>query len=158
ELEQRPTDELISILREGDAGEWRPEVFDVVASILRSRGLSPDEVRALGPEPVAVLESQPSVTVARFFSPAPAHLARLALEEAGVRAWVADEAAGTMYGVGIGARLQVRPGDAAAAREVLGGGPVSAEGMPAELAEPPCPACGSANVVSEAWFSEEAEN
>jgi hypothetical protein len=151
ELEQRSTAELVSILRNRDEEEWRPEVFDVVASILTARGVSPESVRAMGPEGVDVLESAPTVTIARFFSPAEAHAARMALEEARIPAWVADEAGGTLYGAGIGARLQVRLEDADAARELLAEAPVSAAGLPPELAEPPCPACGSRNVTSEAW-------
>jgi hypothetical protein len=94
------------------------------------------------------------VTIANFFSPAEAHASRMALEEAGIAAWVADEAGGTMYGVGIGARLQVRAKDEAAARAVLSAAPASAEGLPPDLAEPPCPACGSRNVTPEAWLDE----
>jgi len=154
ELEQRSTDELISILRNRDEDEWRPEVFDVVATVLKDRGVSPDDVIAMGPEGVDVVESEPTTTIATFFSPAEAHALRMALEEAGIAAWVMDEAGGTMYGVGIGARLQVRVKDADAAREVLSSTPVSAEGLPPEFAEPPCPACGSRNVAPEAWLDE----
>jgi putative signal transducing protein len=150
ELEEKPTAELVSILRNRDEEEWRPEVFDVVASILTARGVSPGAVIDMGPEGVDVVESAPTVTVARFFTPAECHAARMALEEAGIPAWVADEEGGTLYGAGIGARLQVRLEDRDAAREVLAEAPVSAEGLPAELAEPPCPACGSKNVASEA--------
>ena len=74
----------------------------------------------------------------------------MALEDAGIAAWVADEAGGTLYGVGIGARLQVRVEDADAARQFLSATPVSAEALPPDIAEPPCPACGSRNVASEA--------
>jgi hypothetical protein len=154
ELEQRSTAELISILRNRDQEEWRPEVFDVVASVLKARGVSPEDVSAMGPEGIDVVESEPTVTVARFFSPAEGHAARMALEEAAIPAWLIDEAGGTMYGVGIGTRLQVRLEDADVAREILSGAPVSAESLPPELAEPPCPACGSRNVSSEAWVDE----
>jgi hypothetical protein len=154
ELEQRSSEELISILRNRDEGEWRPDVFEVVALVLKDRGLSPEEVIAMGPEGVDVVESEPIVTIAKFFSPAEAHISRMALEEAGIAAWVADEAGGTMYGVGIGARLQVRVKDEGAARQVLSVAPVSGEGLPPDLAEPPCPACGSRNVASEAWVDD----
>lgn len=78
EFEQRTTEELISILRNRDEDEWRPEVFEIVASVLRDRGISPDEVVAMGPEGVDVVESEPTVTIAHFFSPAEAHAARMA--------------------------------------------------------------------------------
>ena len=155
ELEQRSSEELISILRNRDEGEWRPDVFEVVAFALKDRGVSPEEVIAMGPEGVDVVESEPIVTIARFFSPAEAHTARMPLEEAGIAAWVADEAGGTMYGIGIGARLQVRVKDESAARQVLSVAPASGEGLPPDLAEPPCPACGSRNVAPEAWLDEE---
>lgn len=154
ELEQRSTDELISILRNRDEEEWRPEVFDLVAVVLKDRGVSPEDVTAMGPEGVDVVESEPTVTIATFFSPAEGHASRMALEEAGIPAWIMDEAGGTMYGVGVGVRLQVRVKEADAAREVLSSTPCSAEGLPPEFGEPPCPACGSRNVAPEAWLDE----
>jgi len=152
-LEQKTTDELASILRNRDEEQWRLAVFDVVASILRDRGLSPEEVAAMGPEGRDVVESEPTVTIGRFFSPPEAHASRMALEEGGITAWVTDEAGGTMYGFGIGVRLQVRTSDVAAAQELLG--QLTADGVPPEIAEPPCPACGSRNVTSEAWLESE---
>jgi hypothetical protein len=154
EFEQRSSEELMSILRNRDEEEWRPEVFEIVTLVLKGRGVSPEEVIAMGPEGVDVDESEPTVTIVNFFSPVEAHASRMALEEAGIAAWVADEAGGTMYGVGIGARLQVRAKDADAARGVLSAAPVSAEDIPPDLAEPPCPACGSRKVTPEAWLDE----
>lgn len=154
EFEQRSTAELVSILRNRDEEEWRPEVFDVVASLLKARGISREAVAAMGPEGTDVVESEPTATIATFFSPAEGHATRMALEEGGIAAWVTDEAAGTMYGAGIGARLQVRVKDIDAARELLSGAQRSADGLPPDLAEPPCPACGSRNVVSEAWVAQ----
>jgi len=154
QLERLSTDELISILRNRDEDEWRPQVFDVVASILASRGVSPRDVEAMGPEGRDVTESAPTVTIATFFSPAEAHASRMALEEAGIAAWVVDEAVGTMYGVGVGTRLQVRASDDAAARAILASPPAPADGLPRELSDPVCPACGSRNVAPEAWLDE----
>jgi hypothetical protein len=140
-MEGLTTEELASILRNRDEQEWRPEAFDIVASILRERGVSPDELAALGPEGVQVPEDQPLVTVGRYFSPHEAHSLRMALEEANLRAWVSDESGGTMFGVGIGTRLQVRAEDEAAARAVLEAAAIPASGG-APLAEQPCPRCG----------------
>jgi hypothetical protein len=137
ELEQRPTEELISILRNHDLDEWQPEVFPVVAALLEMRGLSPAEVAALGPEGSDVVEGQELATLARYFSPVEAHAHRMALEEAGIKAWVLDEDLGTMYGVGIGPRLQVRLEDLAAAREVLDSAPAPASAFPADLKDLP---------------------
>jgi hypothetical protein len=152
ELEQRPTEELVSILRNRDEEEWRPAVFEIVASILDARGVSSGQVAALGPEGVDVVESRPLVTVARFFSPAEAHTARMALESAGLHAWVADENLGSSYGLGVGARLQVWDAEVDAARAVLAQEPATADDLPPDLAEPACPACGSRRVAPEAWI------
>jgi hypothetical protein len=103
-------------------------------------------------------ESERIVTVERFFSTAEAHAACMALENAGITANVADEFLGGMYGVAVGSRLQVRATDEAAAREVLGAMPASGEDLPAEIAEPPCPACGSRSVLPEAWVAESEDD
>lgn len=132
ELEQKSSDELISILRNRDEEEWRPEAFAIVADILRGRGVSPEEVAAMGPEGYDAVESAPTVTIGRFFSPAEAHALRMALEEAGIEAWVADEAGGTSFGVGVGARLQVRAADEEAAKQILEAAPVAPETPEAE--------------------------
>jgi hypothetical protein len=158
ELEGRSSEELISILRNRDEEEWQPEVFPVVAELLKARGVSPEEIAALGPEGVDAIEDQPLVTIARFFSPPEAHGARMALEEAGIPAWVADEVGGTFYGVGIGARVRVRAQDEAAAREVLAAGPVPGDALPEDLAEPPCPKCGSRAVAPENRWDESEDN
>ena len=119
ELDARPTEELVSILRNRDEQQWRPEVFEIVASILVTRGLSPADVVAMGPEGVDVVEGQPLVTIGRYFNPLEAHAHRMALEEASLPAWVSDESGGAMFGVGVGSRLQVRAQDEAAARAIL---------------------------------------
>jgi hypothetical protein len=116
-LEIRSTRELTSILRNRNDDEWRPEVFEIVASILASRGLSPVEISALGPEGGDVLESQPLITIGNYLTSFEAQTDRMALEAAGIPAWVTDEMAGTMYPNG--ARLQVRVGDEAAALALL---------------------------------------
>lgn len=145
-IEGRTTEELVSILRNRNEDEWRLEVFDLVASILATRGISPSKVSAMGPEGEDVVDGRPLATVARYFSPAEAQASRMALEASGVPAWVADESLGAVYGVGVGTRVQVRVEDEAAARAVLEGEPASAAALPAELAEPPCPQCGSKDV------------
>ena len=150
ELEERSTEELASILRNRDEDEWRPEAFEIVASILAARGASPAEIAAQGPDPVEVVEGRPLVTVGRYLNSVHAHAYRMALDAAGLQSWVADDAGGGMYGNVIGARLQVRAEDEAAAREVLAAGPVPASEMPAELAEAPCPSCGSQEVTQTA--------
>jgi hypothetical protein len=146
ELERRTTEELVSILRNRDEDEWQPEVFAVVAALLEARGLSATEVAAQGPEGSDVVEAQELATVGRYFSPVEAHAHRMALEEAGIKAWVLDEDLGTMYGVGVAPRLQVRSADQAMAREVLDSAPAPASAFPADPAAT-CPACGSKEVT-----------
>lgn len=141
ELEALTTEELASILRNRDEQEWRPEALDIVASILRERGVSPAGITALGPEGVDVPEDQHLVTLGRYFSPHDAHALRMALEEANLRAWVSEESGGAMFGVGIGSRLRVRAEDEAAARAVLQAAAIPESGGP-PLTEQPCPRCG----------------
>ena len=150
ELEERSTEELASILRNRDEDEWRPEAFDIVAAILSARGLSPAAITAEGPDEVEVVEGRPLVTVGRYLSSVHAHAHRMALDAAGLQSWVADDATGLIYGTVVGARLQVRAEDEAAAREALAAAPVPASEMPAELAEDPCPNCGSQEVTQTA--------
>jgi hypothetical protein len=132
ELEARPTEELVSILRNHDEQQWRAEVFEIVASILVTRGLSPADVVAMGPEGFDVVEGQPLVTIARYINPLEAQIHRMALEEADLAAWVSDESGGVMFGVGVGSRLQVRAEDEAAARAVLEAAAVPVSEPPAE--------------------------
>jgi hypothetical protein len=56
----------------------------------------------------------------------------MALEAAGLQAWVADEALGTAFTVAVGARLQVRVEDEAAAREILKSEPAPDSVLPDE--------------------------
>jgi hypothetical protein len=99
-------------------------------------------------------ENDRLVTIGRYFSTAEAHAHRLALEEAGIDACVLDDSVGAMYGVAIGARLQVRAADENAALEVLQADPVPGSELPEDLAEPPCPSCGSADVSQTAEIPE----
>jgi len=157
EMERLSTEELTSILRNRDVDEWRPEAFQAAAAILAERGVSPADVEKLGPEGFDVVEGEPTVTLETLTGPAHAQLLRMALEEAGIAAWVVDDNLGSMYGVGIGSRLQVRARDEAAAREILKSGAAPSDALPPELAEPACPACGSRNVLPETLPPGESE-
>jgi hypothetical protein len=147
-MADRSTAELISILRNRDKKEWRPEVFEIVASVLRQRNVSPDAVISLGPESVDIVEAEDLVTVERFFSPTDAHVHRAALEQAGLPAWVCDEVFGVVYGVG--ARLQVRAKDEAAARALLEAKQSPASAVHPECAKAPGLARGSSEVSQSA--------
>lgn len=59
------------------------------------------------------------VTVGVFPAPATANLARMALESAGITAFLQGENANSLIPVAFSARLQVRPQDEAAARALL---------------------------------------
>ena len=156
EMEGRSTPELVSILRNRDEEEWRPEVFQVVETILAGRGMSPDEITALGPEGADVVEARQVVTIGWYPAPWEAHSHRLALEASGLTAWVCDEVGGTMYAGGIGARLQVRVEDEEAARALLRDEQSPSVEMPPESADPPCPRCGSSDVTDTAETLEPA--
>jgi hypothetical protein len=99
-------------------------------------------------------ENDRLVTVGRYFNPTEAHTHRLALEEAGIDAVVVDESLGGMYGVAVGARLQVRAADDAAARAVLQAEPVPGSILPEAIAEAPCPNCGAGEVYPSAEIPE----
>ena len=59
------------------------------------------------------------VTVAEFPDPVTANMARMALDAAGITSFLQGENANYLIPVAFAARLQVRPEDEAAAREVL---------------------------------------
>jgi hypothetical protein len=154
ELAQRSTEDLAVILRDRDEEEWIPEVFGIVTSILETRGVSVADAVASAPVRAASGEDEGNpgddeqlAMVARFFSPAVAHACRMALEEAGIEAWVLDESAGASFGVGIGIEVRVRAQDLDAAHEILESAPAPASEMPPEVAEAPCPRCGSTQVT-----------
>ncbi len=99
----------------------------------RERGGLPEQ--ALDPDTplrrVDVPPDQRLVTVGRYLSPIEAHGCRMALEQAGLRAWVLEESTSASFGVGVGARLQVAAQDEPAARAILAAEQVdSAEVLP----------------------------
>jgi hypothetical protein len=123
-LEQKSSDELTTILRNRDEDEWRPEAFEMVAAILKDRGFSPGEIAAMGPEGYDAVEGAPT-TIGTFVNEGEAQALRMALEEAGIAAWVVDEARG--QALVAEARLQVRAADAEAARQILEAAQVTSE-------------------------------
>jgi hypothetical protein len=99
-------------------------------------------------------EDDELTTVGHYFSAAAAHADRMALEEAGIDSCVLDETTASMYGVAIGARLQVRAADREAALAALQEPTVPGSALPQELAEPACPTCGSREVSQAAEIPE----
>lgn len=75
-----------------------------------------DEV--MGTQPVLYSDEE-MVTVAEFPDPATAHVARMALESAGIGVFLQGENANNLLPIAFGARVLVRPADEARARAVL---------------------------------------
>jgi DNA-directed RNA polymerase subunit M/transcription elongation factor TFIIS len=151
-MELLTDDELIEILQEHDEDQWRPEVFDIIASILSSRGGSsarpPEgEEEIITEEP----EAEDLSIVAEYLDPVDAKADRKTLEDAGIRTWlIRKHDAGSAREEGI--KLEVRDEDMAAAMRTLEREfePVPSSDLPPEIAEPPCPKCGSRKVTEEA--------
>lgn len=146
--------ELSAILRERDYEQWRPEVFDIVASILKERGVSPDQGtddEEDVPDDVAGLSL---VVVGTYSSHQDAEADRLALEERGLRAWVFNEDSPLDADSAGSIRLGVFPHDLTKAIAVLNSEPVSSSHLPDNIAEPPCPKCGSGNTSEQAEIVE----
>jgi DNA-directed RNA polymerase subunit M/transcription elongation factor TFIIS len=146
-------EELVTILRERDEEQWRTEVFDIVASILNGRGISPDK----NSEPEEEIPDVPAnlnlATVATYTDNIDVETDRLALEAKGLKTWVFNQYSALKAGVLYSVQLQVREEDFRAAMRILElepSEPVPSSDLPAEIAEPPCPKCGSRKVMEEA--------
>jgi len=153
-LEMLADDELVSILQARDEEEWRPEVFDIVASILSSRGIAPAKATEPEGEGADEAEFSPLVTLAYYFSRDIANTERLALEAAGVKAWISDEYSHVEDGYHFGVRLQVREADFDEAMRILKSDAALSSELPPEIAEPACPKCGSRQVTEVAETAE----
>jgi DNA-directed RNA polymerase subunit M/transcription elongation factor TFIIS len=125
-----------------------------VSSILRERGVSPDKDTGYEEDILDGTAGLDLVTVANYFSNIDAETDRQALEAKGLKAWIFNEDAASMEGFRPGVRLQVRSEDFAAAMEILEPEPVPSSDLPAEIAEPPCPKCGSRQVTEGAEIPE----
>jgi hypothetical protein len=121
-LESLPTSELLDALRGGDSAELRPEVAPIAEEILRARGV--DVAAAIESLDAAdtYVDFQALTTIATFGLAVDAHLCHMALEEAGIRAWIFnDNLAGVHVplAMAVGISVRVQPEQAEAAREVL---------------------------------------
>lgn len=146
-------EELGSILQQRDYSEWRPEVFDLARSILNQRGIAPGALpseEASAGASLEVPERLELVTVASYTSYLDAETDRLALENKGLKVWIFDEYSPLAEGMNPGMRLQVCAEDVAAAMETLNAEPIPSSEIPDEIAEPPCPKCGSRKVLERA--------
>ena len=145
-------EKLLSILRDQNADEWRPEVFGIVASILRDRGISPSlasdhESDREGEVPTEGAVHIPDlVAVASYLDGLDAETDRSRLGERGLRAWIFDGDMPSESSV----ELRVLPDDVAAALAILQSDPLAVAELPPETAEPPCPQCGDGDVIGDA--------
>lgn len=143
--------ELSSILRKRDYDQWRPEVFDIVAAILKERGVSP----GTDTEDESDVVIGPGLeVVASYFNQSDAEADRLALEERGLRAWIFHLESPLDVGSAGSIQLGVFPHDLTKAIAVLNAEPVSSSHLPDDIAEPPCPKCGSAHTTEQAEIVE----
>ncbi len=155
QLDMYSDERLIEILQDRDSGEWRPEVYEIVAAILESRGVSTGALLAQAAEdaevnPDELFEVLPEAlfTVAEYLDPLEADADRVALEQGGLRAWVKGKDIDAAEG--IISKLQVRREDWPAAMDILHAPPVRASDLPPELAGLQCPKCGSSDVEEKA--------
>jgi hypothetical protein len=92
-------------------------------------------------EESAAYPAEGLVTVAEFAEPVSANMARMALDAAGITSFLQGENANSLIPPAFASRLQVRPEDEAAAREVLAGPIEAPETMEdvtaAEMADEP---------------------
>jgi len=144
-LNDMPTGELVEILQGHDLEQWRPEVFPLVEAILRERHVDVAAVKMSVPHPVEdETEFESLESVESFSAVLPANLCRMALQEAGIEAWLSTEhLAGVAPPLGftLGVDVLVRPASAAAARAVIAS---LQDGTAAIPEEPePCPRCQS---------------
>jgi hypothetical protein len=157
QLELLKDEELVSILQDHDVEQWQPEVFDIVAVILRERGVSPGEDSRQPAHKEDRLDEAAGldlVTLAGYSSYIDAETDQLALEAEGLQAWIFNEHAPLSGAILPGAQLQVRAKDLAAAMSILESTPVPSSDLPDEIAEPPCPKCGSREVTESAEIVE----
>ena len=153
QIELLNDDELITIYREHDEEQWRPEVFDIVGSILRERGVLPSRLSADEEDGSDETEGMDLITVANYYSSLDAETDRAALEAKGMKAWIANKKTSAVEGVP-GVELRVLAEDLVAAMAILESEPAPSTDLPAEIAEPPCPRCGSRKVTEEAEVME----
>lgn len=96
-FDSKATEELIEILRARDEETWRPEVFPMVESILRDRGVEPPPPDVHVPD-----ETEPGEPVAlcALTDPALIPVAKSLLEDAGIEYFIRDEGGQNLFAWG----------------------------------------------------------
>ena len=164
QLDLLKDEELHLILREHDDEQWRPEVFDIVASILSERGVSPAAGLEHSGHERDMEDAIPEAylaTVAGYFNQSDAEEDLLVLENEGLRAWIFNEVTSPGEGPADNVQLKVLKEDLKSAMAILDpesaaptDSPASSSYLPDEIAEPPCPKCGSRQVTEGAEIVE----
>jgi DNA-directed RNA polymerase subunit M/transcription elongation factor TFIIS len=159
QLSLLPDEELVSIFREHNEEQWRPEVFDIVGSILSERGITPSDDMGMDEEELFLDKTADLdlVTVGDYDNYLDAETDRLALETKGLKVWIFNKST-SMQGFGSGGQLRVLPEDLAKAKAILEAEAVPSSDLPDEIAEPPCPQCGSRNVTEQDETMESSPN
>jgi DNA-directed RNA polymerase subunit RPC12/RpoP len=149
QLSLLPDDELLDIWEAHDEEQWRPEAFDIIRSILLARGISPDKKKAEPEYDDADLDAAAFATLAsvgHYNSPSDALTDQMALEGNGIKSWNSSQFSGITKASGM--ELRVRREDYETAMQIIGSpAPVLSSDLPEDIAEPPCPKCGSRNVM-----------
>jgi hypothetical protein len=157
QMERLENKELISILLEHDENQWKPEVFEIVGTILSERGVAADKQPQYATGDRDILdetEGMNLITVAEYFNYLDAETDRLTLEGEGLSAWVFNEEDPLAEGIPPGVQLKVRAEDWKAAMERLAAEMAPSTDLPDDIAEPPCPRCGSRKVAESAEIVE----
>jgi hypothetical protein len=121
-MELLNNEELISILLKHDENQWRPEVFDIVETILSERGLSGGKELSytVGAEnSFDETEGLNLITLAEYVSHLDAEADRMILESEGVKAWIFEDDAPPVEGVPPTVQLKVCAEDWKAAMDRL---------------------------------------
>jgi hypothetical protein len=150
QLDLLPDEELVEILREHDMEQWRPEVFDIVSSILNKRGVSAGKDSEPEEDILDKAANLDIVTVASYINDSDAETDRQALEAKGLKAWVVNQDGSLEADPSAPVHLQVCKEDIKAAMQILEielSEPAPSSDLPPDIAEPPCPKCGSRKVM-----------
>jgi putative signal transducing protein len=101
-LDAMATAALVEVLKRQDLDEWRPEVFPVVESILRDRGVDVAELKASAERDRAAAraDDRTFVRVMELPDPGALAIAKSLLQEAGVDFFIKNEETQALFGWG----------------------------------------------------------
>jgi len=101
-LEAMATADLVEALKRWDLNEWRPEVFPIVESILRARGVDVAALKASAERDRAAAreDDRTFVRVMELPDPGALAIAKSLLQEAGVDFFIKNEETQALFGWG----------------------------------------------------------